>query len=203
MASNQELMTAGLEDQSNISQVKIPAWQNLMEDLDVTSDRIRPEIERHQVIVVATLLSKLPNIGGLCRTCEAFNAELLVVATPNIISDPQFISTCVSAEKWMPTQAVSESELPKFLEEKKEDAYTIVGVEQTNESKYLGRYQFPEKIVLVLGKEKEGIPPELLKMMDVVVEIPQFGVIRSLNVHVSGSILLWEYTKQLIESQSK
>ena len=24
-------------------------------------------------------------------------------------------------------------------------------------------------------------------------EIPQYGIIRSLNVHVSGSILLWEY----------
>ena len=30
-------------------------------------------------------------------------------------------------------------------------------------------------------------------MLDLCIEIPQYGVIRSLNVHVSGSILLWEY----------
>lgn len=30
-------------------------------------------------------------------------------------------------------------------------------------------------------------------MLDVCIEIPQLGIIRSLNVHVSGSILLWEY----------
>ena len=30
-------------------------------------------------------------------------------------------------------------------------------------------------------------------MLDVCIEIPQLGIIRSLKVHVSGSILLWEY----------
>lgn len=32
--------------------------------------------------------------------------------------------------------------------------------------------------------------------MDVCVEIPQHGVIRSLNVHVSAALLVWEYTRQ-------
>lgn len=27
-------------------------------------------------------------------------------------------------------------------------------------------------------------------------EIPQLGVVRSLNVHVSGAIAVWEFTKQ-------
>lgn len=35
-------------------------------------------------------------------------------------------------------------------------------------------------------------------MLDLCVEIPQYGIIRSLNVHVSGSILLWEYISFLI-----
>lgn len=33
-------------------------------------------------------------------------------------------------------------------------------------------------------------------MLDVCVEIPQQGVIRSLNVHVSAALLIWEYTRQ-------
>ena len=32
--------------------------------------------------------------------------------------------------------------------------------------------------------------------MDVCVEIPQFGVIRSLNVHISAVICVWQYVKQ-------
>ena len=31
-------------------------------------------------------------------------------------------------------------------------------------------------------------------------EIPQYGIIRSLNVHVSGSILLWEYISLSLRS---
>lgn len=33
-------------------------------------------------------------------------------------------------------------------------------------------------------------------MLDYCVEIPQLGVIRSLNVHVSAALAIWEYTKQ-------
>ena len=50
--------------------------------------------------------------------------------------------------------------------------------------------------VLVLGREKEGIPAEIIHVLDACIEIPQLGVVRSLNVHVSGAIAVWEYTRQ-------
>ena len=46
------------------------------------------------------------------------------------------------------------------------------------------------------SNEREGIPVEVIHLLDDCVEIPQFGVIRSLNVHVSGALMVWEYTKQ-------
>lgn len=46
--------------------------------------------------------------------------------------------------------------------------------------------------------EREGIPANLIQQLDVCVEIPQQGIIRSLNVHVSGALLIWEYTRQLL-----
>lgn len=33
-------------------------------------------------------------------------------------------------------------------------------------------------------------------MLDATVEIPQLGVVRSLNVHVSGALAVYEYTRQ-------
>ena len=38
-----------------------------------------------------------------------------------------------------------------------------------------------------------------LNVLDQCIEIPHFGVIRSLNVHVSGALCLWEYTKKQIQ----
>lgn len=70
--------------------------------------------------------------------------------------------------------------------------YTLVGVEQTATSKSLAGFSFPEKCVLVLGREREGIDPPVLDVLDSCVEIPQLGLLRSLNVHVSGAITLYE-----------
>jgi tRNA guanosine-2'-O-methyltransferase len=51
--------------------------------------------------------------------------------------------------------------------------------------------------VLVLGREKEGIPVNLIQVLDACMEIPQLGVIRSLNVHVSGAIAVWQQHTQI------
>lgn len=73
----------------------------------------------------------------------------------------------------------------------------MFGLEQTSSSVSLTEMKFPDQpTVLLLGKEKEGIPVEYLQAVDQCVEIPQLGVIRSLNVHVSGAIAIWEHTKQ-------
>ena len=72
------------------------------------------------------------------------------------------------------------------------------------------RYVFPSRVVLLLGSESHGIPADLIAVwrrspcapstpwqeLDACVEIPQLGVIRSLNVHVSGALFLWEFTRQ-------
>ena len=74
--------------------------------------------------------------------------------------------------------------------------YKLLGVEQTAKSQMLQKYKFPDKCVLLLGEEKTGIPIKYLRLLDDCVEIPQLGIVRSLNVHVSAAICLWEYTKQ-------
>ena len=103
--------------------------------------------------------------------------------------------------------------LLSWLRQRRDEGYHIVGLEQTSSSESLLDYQFSPAAtflsgrndsnnrntggtVLLLGKEKEGIPIEYLQMVDQCIEIPQYGIIRSLNVHVSGAIAIWEYTKQ-------
>ena len=41
-----------------------------------------------------------------------------------------------------------------------------------------------------------GVPAELLAEVDACVEIPQRGLLRSLNVHVSAAIAVWELTRR-------
>ncbi|KAJ3252623.1 Tar (HIV-1) RNA binding protein 1 [Boothiomyces macroporosus] len=183
------------EIQSDILQKKIVPWEKITSlDFSVKQDNTK----RNPLIVVASLIEKTPNLGGLCRTLETFNAELLVMDNFNVLKDPNFIASCVSADKWMPMKQVKVSDLQDYLLQLKQDGYSLIGVEQATHSVSLEQFKFPKKSVLVLGKEREGIPPNLLVLMDHIVEIPQYGLIRSLNVHVSGSMIIWEYVKQQV-----
>jgi len=99
-------------------------------------------------------------------------------------------------------EEVKEEALLSWLLQKKTEGFWIVGLEQTSSSVPLHQVEIPHfvaannKTVLLLGKEKEGIPVQFLQAVDSCVEIPQFGMIRSLNVHVSGAITIWELTRR-------
>ncbi|KAL5219440.1 hypothetical protein ABZP36_020124 [Zizania latifolia] len=151
---------------------------------------------QQQLIVVASLLDRIPNIAGLTRTCEIFKAAGLVVADKSLIEDKQFRLISVTAEKWLPMMEVPVNSVKVFLEKKRLEGYSVIGLEQTANSKPLDQFSFPSKTVLVLGREKEGIPVDIIHALDACVEIPQLGIVRSLNVHVSGAIAVWEYTRQ-------
>ncbi|XP_055228792.2 probable methyltransferase TARBP1 isoform X5 [Gorilla gorilla gorilla] len=185
-------------------QKKIIPWNSRVPDLDLEllfqdrAARLGKSISR--LIVVASLIDKPTNLGGLCRTCEVFGASVLVVGSLQCISDKQFQHLSVSAEQWLPLVEVKPPQLIDYLQQKKTEGYTIIGVEQTAKSLDLTQYCFPEKSLLLLGNEREGIPANLIQQLDVCVEIPQQGIIRSLNVHVSGALLIWEYTRQQLLS---
>ena len=74
-------------------------------------------------------------------------------------------------------------------------------MEQATNSISLQSYTFPQRCVVVLGNEQNGMPAAVLPLMDVCLEIPMLGVTRSLNAHVSGAMVLWQYTQQQISVQ--
>eukprot|EP00039_Didymoeca_costata_P001352 m.51759 g.51759 ORF g.51759 m.51759 type:complete len:1326 (+) comp10752_c0_seq2:406-4383(+) len=145
------------------------------------------------LIVVASLVSKIQNLAGLSRTCEVFGVEALVLADAEVTSRRDFISVSMTAEKWLPIREVPVLQLKTYLLHLKKNDYTVIGLEQTTKSHQLASYNFPKKSVLVLGHEREGISVDILPLLDVCVEIPQKGLIRSLNVHVSASIAIHHY----------
>ena len=51
-------------------------------------------------------------------------------------------------------------------------------MEQAADSVRLDVFQFPERCVLLLGNEQNGVPAPLLAALDVCVEIPMLGVTR-------------------------
>jgi len=148
------------------------------------------------LILVASLVDKAPNLGGLARTAEVFHADKLVLPSLAVTSARDFQGVSLEAERWLPLEAVPEAALVPWLRAHRAAGYALIGVEQTSESVSLTAFEFPARTVLVLGKEMAGIPADIIALLDACVEIPQLGVLRSLNVHVSGAIGLYEYVRQ-------
>ncbi|KAG0724639.1 putative methyltransferase TARBP1 [Chionoecetes opilio] len=153
---------------------------------------------RGGLIVVATLVDKAANLGGLCRTCEAFGVRELVVASRAVLHDQTFTSLALTAHRWLPITEVRREDLLPYLKARQGEGYTLIGAEQTAQSTSLEEFTFPEHTVVVLGNEKAGVSCEVLQVLQASVQIPQSGIVRSLNVHVSGALFIWEYTRQTL-----
>lgn len=174
-------------------QTKSGAWASVM-DLD---EKRGGDVVRSDLIVVSSLVDKPPNLGGICRLCDVLGAGLLTLNDISVKNNTQFKTVAVTADRWMPMVEVKEPDIKLFLTEKKKDGYTLIGLEQTDKSVQLNSdLKFPRKSLILLGKEKEGIPGELLAELDFCVEIKQVGVIRSMNIQTATAVVVHAYSSQ-------
>lgn len=189
------------DDDLNNFQQKIDPWDMELLDRDIDQIRVRREIQRKKsdafdMVIVASLVDRVPNLAGLARTCEIFGVTSLVLPSLAVCSETNFQNISMTSEHWLDLQECRPADLVSFLDRRRMEDYRIVAIEQSSQSHSLLHYEFPPKCCLVLGNENHGVPAEILHLVDDCIEIPQFGVIRSLNVHVSGSVILWEARRQ-------
>jgi len=86
--------------------------------------------------------------------------------------------------------------LPPVLKQLKSEGFTLVGLEQATNSISLHDYRFVRRTALVIGNERLGLTDDELQLVDVVVEIPVWGMPHAYNVATSAAMALYEYCKQ-------
>lgn len=182
-----------LQEQSNVAasplQTKSGAWNILSES--------GPSVVRSDLVVVASLVDKPPNLGGICRLCDVLGAGLMTIHDENVKKNPVFRNVAVTADYWMPMLEVKPHNIVDFLKAKKLEGYTLIGLEQTDKSVVLSpELKFPQKSLVVLGREKEGVPGEILAELDMCAEIKQVGVVRSMNIQTATAVLVHAYSSQ-------
>ncbi|KAF2765820.1 hypothetical protein EJ03DRAFT_279355 [Teratosphaeria nubilosa] len=186
-----ESMVPSKAGESRALQTKGTAY--LIQDDNATQGR-----PRNDIIVVASLVDNPYNLGGLSRVSEIFGASEMHLQNQNVTSNKDFTAVSVSSHLHFPILQLSAAKVATYLSEKRSEGWSIVCIEQTDRSVVLGSKEcvLPEKVVLVIGSEKEGIPAVVLGECDLLVEIPQQGVTRSLNVQTAAGIVLFEYARQ-------
>jgi TrmH family RNA methyltransferase len=76
--------------------------------------------------------------------------------------------------------------------------YQLVAIETSEKSTNIFVTPLPEKIVLMLGNERNGLPEEILEKCHLHVHIPMTGKCKSMNVSHALSVALFEWQRQVL-----
>ncbi|KAJ8969654.1 hypothetical protein NQ314_001656 [Rhamnusium bicolor] len=125
-------------------QRKITPWKLAMEEQG-------NEKQLGDFILIASLIDKSTNLGGLSRTCEVFGIKQLILNDAKIVNDKDFKSLSMTSENWIDAVEVKIADLKTFILEIREKGYCIIGAEQTSESINLNEYNFKKNTALLLG----------------------------------------------------
>lgn len=157
-----------------------------------------------EIILIAHDIRSCHNVGSLLRTAEGLGVTKVYLTgyTPYPTKDDdtrlphiamkltkQIQKTALGAE--MQQAWDQQDDVLSLLDTLRNEGYTLVGLEQTNKSVPLHRYKPTDKVALLLGREVEGIDPELVKQLDDCLEIPMFGQKESFNVVQAAAMSLY------------
>ncbi|MBI1184000.1 TrmH family RNA methyltransferase [bacterium] len=167
----------------------------------------RPSVEEFSraaklpLVIVMDNIRSMQNVGSVFRTCDAFAVEKIVLC--GITAQPPHRDIHRAALGATETVAWQyEKDSSEALKMLRSEGYTVVGLEQTDESKLLhSDYYQPkkgQKYALVLGNEVEGISDNCLPLLDFALEIPQMGTKHSLNVSVAAGVAIWAFFEKLM-----
>ena len=151
------------------------------------------------LVVVLDDVRSMHNVGSVFRTGDAFRIEAVYLC--GITSTPpmaEIHKTALGAEdsvEWKYFETALEA-----VEALKSDSYEVYSVEQAHGSTMLQEFTpiNNKKYAVVLGNEVKGVHQEVIDASDGCLEIPQFGTKHSMNVSVTGGIIIWHFAKNII-----
>ena len=143
-----------------------------------------------ELVVAVPQLKSNVNLSRIARAAGCSGVKRMIVeGSPKI--DPKIARDAADTIVFENRRS-----LVPALQKEKQKGFTLVGLEQTTNSVLIHEFKFPNRIILVVGHERNGLTPEQLNVLDATVEIPVFGLPYSFNVATATSMALYEYNRQ-------
>lgn len=151
-----------------------------------------PTISRRPIYFILDNVYDTYNIGGLFRLADALATEKIYICgnsetPPNHRIKKASIGT-YKVVPWEYKKTAIEA-IAEIRNTKYETQPSIVAIEQSPSSIPYTQYNYTLPIAFVLGNETSGLSEETLKACDAIVEIPMYGINKSLNVIISAAIV--------------
>ncbi len=145
-----------------------------------------------------------PNLSNMIRTAEFYGLKkVLIFDKNNLLSPPNNKTSRAEmdhmARVWT-AGAIEHIEIEalnnikEYLKDYKgRKIATLVNDKATT----LSNFRFKEEDLIIMGSEKEGLPPEIESLCDQAIYIPQKGHTNCLNVSVTFGIVLQQALAQI------
>jgi len=152
-------------------------------------------------IVVLDGVTDVRNFGAVARTCECAGVSAIVIPDRESVSvNADAVKTSAGALNYLPV--CRERNLVNAVKLLRDSGFKIVGTSDKKQLTYT-QADYTGPVAIVLGAEDKGISPEIMKLCDTQVLIPEFGHINSLNVSVAGGIMIYEVVRQRLNDNQQ
>lgn len=158
-----------------------------------STDEERKKIKKNPIYIILDNVMDTYNIGSIFRLADAVAAEKVILCgqteTPphTRIKKASINTTEWVAWEYAETAVSAINNLQLTI-----NNLRVIAIEQDKKSIPYDKANYDFPIALVVGHETTGVSKEVLKICDQIVEIPMWGVNKSLNVMVSLGIVLYE-----------
>ena len=150
--------------------------------------------------VVMEDIKNAHNASAVVRTCDA--AGILYVDVISADEQPFPVNEAIStrAEKWI---LINYHENTRAcLTELKKKGFALAATFLGEDTIPYTEVDFTKPTAVIFGNEAEGISSVARDMADHIIQIPMWGMVRSLNLSVSTGIILYEAIRQRMISPS-
>ena len=169
-----------------------------MEELNRLSVEDFKETDKNDFCIILDDVRSMNNVGSAFRTADAFLTEKIylcgITATPPHREIEKTALGSTNSVTWEYRENIGE-----LIEQLKHQNYTILAVEQVENSVKLNDFQpkKQQKYAFVFGNEVFGVNEKVIEMADNCLEIPQFGTKHSLNISVTVGISCWDFVNKV------
>ena len=148
---------------------------------------------RTSLVVVLDGITDPHNLGAILRSADQFGVDLVIVPGRRSaqLNDTVY-RTSAGAATQVPFLTVAN--LTRAIVDLKEAGYWVYGADIDGNN--VTSAKMSDRAVLVLGSEDKGLNRLVRDTCDLLIRIPAFGTVDSLNVSVAAGIILFETRRQ-------
>lgn len=147
-----------------------------------------------QRFIILDNLEDPHNLGAIMRTAEAANIDGIIMSKRGQVQLNQTVAK-VSAGAIEHVPVILVSNINQAIQTLKDHQILVVGTDGQSELFY-DQIPLEQSLAIVLGNEGEGIRPLVKRNCDMLVKIPMFGKINSLNVSVAAALMMYQTLKK-------